>query len=65
MQRQQQHPSDSSSRLDEFHLYVREVCLFIASKGAIMWHYTHATIHLIELIIDARREDGIIYSGLL
>jgi len=36
-----------------------------ALSGAIMWHYTHATIHLIELIVDARREDGIVYSGLL
>jgi len=36
-----------------------------AMSSAIMWHYTHAAIHLIELIVDARREDGIVYSGLL
>lgn len=36
-----------------------------AMSGAIMWHFTHAAIHLIELIIDARQGDGIVYSGLL
>lgn len=36
-----------------------------AMSGAIMWHFTHAAIHLIELIVDARQEDGIVYSGLL
>lgn len=36
-----------------------------AMSSAIMWHFTHAAIHLIELIVDARRADGIVYSGLL
>ena len=36
-----------------------------AMSGAIMWHSTHPAIHLIELIVDARREDGRVYSGLL
>lgn len=34
-------------------------------SGAIMWHYTHPVIHLIEVIVDARREGGIVYSGIL
>jgi len=36
-----------------------------AMSGAIMWHYAHPVIHLIEVIVDARREDGIVYSGIL
>jgi hypothetical protein len=36
-----------------------------AMSGAIMWHSTHPAIHLIEIIIDARKTDGIVYSGLL
>lgn len=36
-----------------------------ALSGAIMWHYAHPVIHLIEVIVDARREDGIVYSGIL
>ncbi len=36
-----------------------------ALSGAIMWHYAHPVIHLIGVIIDARREDGIVYSGIL
>lgn len=34
-----------------------------AMSGAIMWHFTHAAIHLVELIVDARHEDEAIYSG--
>lgn len=36
-----------------------------AMSGAIRWQIVNPAIHLIELIIDARREDGIVYSGLL
>jgi len=36
-----------------------------ALSGAIMWHYAHPVIHLIEVIIDARREDGIVYPGIM
>jgi len=34
-------------------------------SGAIMWHVTHPAIHLIEVIVEARREDGILYTGIL
>lgn len=34
-----------------------------AMSGAIMWHFTHAAIHLVELIVEARHEDEAIYSG--
>ncbi|MFW6118125.1 MAG: hypothetical protein ACOC6R_01355 [Chloroflexota bacterium] len=34
-------------------------------SGAVRWQIVNPAIHLIELIIDARREDGIVYSGLL
>ena len=36
-----------------------------AMSGAAMWHIVNPAIHLIELIVDARREEGIVYSGLL
>jgi len=36
-----------------------------AMSGAAMWHIVNPAIHLIELIVDARRENGIVYSGLL
>lgn len=32
-------------------------------SGAIMWHFTHGAIHLVELIAKARREGEAIYSG--
>lgn len=34
-----------------------------AMSGAIMWHFTHAAIHLVELIVEARRQDEAIYYG--
>ena len=34
-----------------------------ALSGAIMWHFTHGAIHLVELIAKARRQDEAIYSG--
>ncbi|GAI22149.1 unnamed protein product, partial [marine sediment metagenome] len=36
-----------------------------AMSGSIMWHFTHPVIHLIEVIVDARREDGVVYAGTL
>ena len=36
-----------------------------AMSGAVMWHFVHPVIHLIEVIIDAKREDGIVYPGIL
>jgi len=36
-----------------------------AMSGAIRWQIVNPAIHLIELIVDARREDGIVYPGLL
>ena len=34
-----------------------------AMSGAIIWHFTHAAIHLVELIVEARRQDEAIYYG--
>lgn len=36
-----------------------------AMSGATIWQIVNPAIHLVELIVDARREDGIVYSGLL
>jgi len=36
-----------------------------ALSCAIMWHYAHPVIHLIGVIIDARREGGIVYPGIM
>jgi len=35
----------------------------LALSGAIMWHFTHASIHLVELIAKSRRQNEAIYSG--
>ena len=36
-----------------------------AISGAVRWQIVNPAIHLIELIVDAKKENGIVYSGLM